>query len=79
MGQLQRKVKLPEGLSTVLQKGTQGFICCLFKAVFSATFNKQMLSSLAKYDALSLVNHKDQLHLVWLRIVDTFTASVNSW
>ena len=31
-----------------------------------ATLNKQMLSSLATYDDLSLVIHKAKLHLVWL-------------
>ena len=36
-------------------KGTQGFICCSFKAVSLATLNKQMLSPFATYDALSLV------------------------
>ena len=45
-------------------KGTQGFPRCLFKAVSLATLNKQMFSSLATYDALSLplVHHKAQLH-----------------
>ena len=60
-------------------KGTQGFICCSFKVAFSATLNKQIMSSLATYDALSLVNHRAHLHLIWLHIVDIFTALVNSW
>ena len=36
-------------------KGTQGFIHCLFKAASLAMRNKQMLSSLATFEALSLV------------------------
>ena len=47
-------------------KGTQGFPCCLFKAVYLGMPNKQIFSSLATYDALTLVHHKAQLHLVWL-------------
>ena len=61
------------------QKRTQGFVCCLFKAALLETLNNQMLSSLDTYDALSLVDHKAQLHLVWLHIVDIFSALVNSW
>ena len=60
-------------------KGTPGFIHCLFMAASLATLNKQMPSSFATYDALSLVNHKAKLHLVWLHIVDICSALVNSW
>jgi hypothetical protein len=63
----------------LIKKGTAGFNHCLFKVAFMATRNKQMLCSLATYDALSLVNHTAQLHLVWLHIVDICTALVNSW
>ena len=38
-----------------------------------------MVPSLATYDALSLGNHKAQPNLVWLYIVDIFTAMVNIW
>ena len=41
-----------------LQKGTPGFIHGSFKVASLARLNKQMLSSLATCDALSLVNHK---------------------
>ena len=41
--------------------------------------NKQMLSSLATYDALSLVHHKARLYLAWVHIVDMCTALVNCW
>jgi hypothetical protein len=51
----------------------------LFKVASLATLNKQMLSSLATYDALSLVNHKAQLHLVWVKMVDICTALINTW
>ena len=61
------------------RKGTTGFIHCMFKVASLAMLNKQMLSSLATYDALSLVNHKAQLHLVWVNMVDICTALINSW
>jgi hypothetical protein len=62
----------------VLTKG-QGFICCLVKAALSATLSKQLLSHLATYDPLSLVNHKAQPNSVWIYIVDIFTALIDSW
>ena len=43
-----------------LSKGTQGFTCYSFKAAFSATLNKQMLSSLATYGR----NHPVRLRIV---------------
>ena len=46
-----------------IYKGTQGSICCLFKATSLKTLNKQMLSSLETYDALSLVITK--LSFIW--------------
>ena len=46
-------------LFPITPKGTPHFIHCLFKVLSLATLNKQMLSSLATYNALSLVNHKD--------------------
>ena len=46
-----------------IPKGTQGFVCLSFKATSLATLNKQMLSYLATYDALSLFNHTAELHL----------------
>ena len=55
-------------------KGTPGFIHCLFKAASLATLNKQMSSSFATYDALSLVNDKAKLYLVLLHIVDICSA-----
>ena len=48
-------------------------------AVSVATLNKQMVPSLATYDALSLGNHKAQPNFVWLYIVDIFAAMVNIW
>ena len=60
-------------------KGTPGSIHCQFKVASLATLNKQMLSSLATYDALSLVNHKAQLNLVWVHMVDICPALINSW
>ena len=63
----------------ILAKTTPGFIHCSFKVASLAMLNKQMLSSLATYDALSLVNHKAQLHLVWFHMVDICTALINSW
>ena len=63
----------------IVKKGTPGFIHCLFKAASLATLNKQMPSSFATYDALSLVNQKVKLHLVWLHIGDICLALVNSW
>ena len=60
-------------------KGTQGFIHCSFKDDLLAMLNKQMLFSLATYDALSLVHHKARLYLAWVHIVDMCTALVNSW
>ena len=60
-------------------KGTPGFIHCFFKVASLAMLNKQMLSSLATYDALSLVNHKAWVHLVWVYMVDIGTALTNSW
>ena len=48
----------PEG------KGTQGIICCSCNAASLATLKKQMLSSLAIYDGLSLVITKPSS--VWL-------------
>ena len=62
-----------------ITKGTQGFIHCSFKVASLETLNKQMLSSLATYDALSLVNHKGRLHLVWVTMVDICTALIYSW
>ena len=62
-----------------VNKGTQGFIHCSFKVASLATLNKQMLSSLATHDDLSLANHKAQLHLVWVHMVDICTALINSW
>jgi hypothetical protein len=59
-------------------KGTPGFIHCSVKVASLATLNKQMLSSLATYDALCLVNYKAQLHLVWVHMVDICTALINS-
>ena len=58
-------------------KGTQGFIHCSFKVASLATLNKQMLSSVATYDALSLVNHKARLNLVWVQMVYMCTALIN--
>ena len=55
------------------------FIHCLFKVASLVTLNKQMLSSLETYDAFSLVNHKAQLNLVWVHMVDICTALKNSW
>ena len=60
-------------------KGTPGFIHCSFKVASLPTLNKQMLSYLATYDALPLVNHKVQLHLVWVHMIDICTALINSW
>ena len=60
-------------------KGTLGFIHCLFKVASLATVNKQMPSSLAVYDALSLVYHKAWLYLFWVHLVDICTALKNSW
>ena len=60
-------------------KGTQGFIRCLFNAASSATLNKQMLSSLATYDALSLVITNPSFIWFGSRSVDICTALVNSW
>ena len=71
-------LSMPRECHPKISEGTQGFICCLFKAAFLAMLNKQMLSSIATYNALSLVHHKAQLCLVWLHIVDLFTALVNS-
>ena len=65
--------------SLTITKGTPGFIHCVFKVASLVTLNKQMLSSLATYDASSLVNHKGRLHLVWLHMVDICTALKNSW
>ena len=62
-----------------IYKATPGFIHCSFKVASLATLNKQMISSLATFDALSLVNHKAQLHLVWVHMVDICTALINSW
>ena len=48
-------------------EGTQCFIHCLFKVASLATINKQMMSSLATYEALSLVITKPSyIYLVWL-------------
>ena len=58
-------------------KGTQGFIHCSFKVASLATLNKQMLSSLATYDPLSLVNYKARLHLVWVHMVYVCTTLIN--
>jgi hypothetical protein len=58
-------------------KGTQGFIHCSFKVASLTTLNKQMLSSLARYDALSLVNHKAWLHLVCVHMVYICRALIN--
>ena len=71
--------RCPNSAALYLRKGTLGSIHCLFKAASLATLNKQMPSSFATYDALSLVNHKAKLHLVWLHIVDICSALVNSW
>ena len=60
-------------------KGTQGFIHCSFRDDLLAMLNEQILSSLATYDALSLVHHKARLYLAWVHIVDMCTALVNSW
>ena len=42
-------------LLNITFKETQGFIHCLFKVDSLAMLNKPMVSSLATYDALSLV------------------------
>ena len=68
-----KKLPLDEFKTTLSKKlkptkGTQGFIHCSFKVASLTTPNKQMLSSLATYDALSSVNHKAQLHLVWFTL-----------
>ena len=57
-----------------LIKKDKGFIHCAFKAACLATLNKQMLSSLATYDALSLVITKPSF--IWF---DICTALVNRW
>ena len=64
-------------LINIFLKGTQGFIHCSFKVASLAMLNKQMLSSLATYDALSLVNHKARLHLVWVHMAYICTALIN--
>ena len=66
-------------MAKALDKGTQGFIHCSFKDDLLAMLNKQMLSYLATYDALSLVHHKARLYLTLVHIVDMCTALVNSW
>ena len=59
-------------------KGTQGFIHCLFKAASLATINKQMLSSLATYEALSLVITKPSFIWFGSEIVHISTLLENS-
>ena len=61
----------------IIYKGTQGSIHCSFKVASLTTLNKQMLSTLATYDALSLVNHKAQLHLAWVPMVYICTTLIN--
>ena len=63
--------------SKKFSKGTQGFIHCSFKVASLATLNKQMPSSLATYDAWSLVNHKARLNLVLVHMVYICTALID--
>ena len=65
-------------MSQFLTKGTQGFIHCSFKDDLLAMLNKQMLFSLATYDALSWGHHKVRLYLAWVHIVDMCTALVTA-
>ena len=72
-------VVLKELVVFVRGKGTQGFIHCLFKAASLATINKQMLSSLATYEALSLVITKPSFIWFGSASVDISTLLENSW
>ena len=60
-----------------MEKGTQDFIHCCFKAAIIAALNKPMLSSLTTYHALSLVITKPSF--IWLgsTSIDIRAAFVN--
>ena len=60
-------------------KGTPGFIHCSFKVASLATLNKQMLSSLATYNALSLVITKPSFIWFGSTSVEIVAVLVNKW
>ena len=71
--------RLQASMPSGTPKGTQGFICCSFKAVSLATLKKQMLSPFATCDALSLIITKHSFIWFGSTSVNKCTTLVNRW
>ena len=66
-------------VSITPQLQAQCMSCCVCIYFRNNDIILKKLSYLATYDALSLVNHKAQLPLAWVHMVDICTVLINSW